>query len=118
VDVILDLVGAAYLPGNLRAMAQGARHIVVGVPSGGKGEIDLRALMGKRALVKGTVLRARPLEEKISLAREFEHRVCPLFAARKVRPVVDRTFSPGEVAEAHEYMAENRNFGKLLLLWD
>ena len=74
VDVILDLVGGAYLEGNLKVMAQGARQIVVGVPSGPKSEIDLRLLMGKRALIKGTVLRARPLEEKISLAREFEHR--------------------------------------------
>ena len=118
VDVILDLVGGAYLKGNLQVMAQGARQIVVGVPSGPKSEIDLRALMGKRALIKGTVLRARPLEEKISLAREFEHRVCPLFAARRVLPIVDHTFRPEEAPEAHQIMAENRNFGKILLLWD
>jgi NADPH:quinone reductase-like Zn-dependent oxidoreductase len=91
---------------------------VVGVPSGAKAEIDLRHLMGRRALMKGTVLRARPLEEKISLAREFEHRVCPLFAARKVRPIVDCTFLPDEAPEAHRVMEENRNFGKILLLWD
>ncbi len=96
VDVILDLVGGAYLEGNLRVLADGGRQIVVGVPSGPKGQIDLRLLMGKRALIKGTVLRARPLEEKISLAREFEHRVCPLFAARRVVPIVDSTFSPEE----------------------
>ena len=118
VDVILDLVGGAYLEGNLRVLAREGRHIVVGVPSGAKGEIDLRLLMGKRALIKGTVLRARPLEEKISLAREFEHRVCPLFAARKIRPIVDSTYRPEEAGDAHRAMAENRNFGKILLLWD
>jgi putative PIG3 family NAD(P)H quinone oxidoreductase len=118
VDVILDLVGGAYLEGNLKVMAQGARQIVVGVPSGGKAEIDLRALMGKRALIRGTVLRARPLEEKISLAREFEHRVCPLFAARRVLPIVDSSFGPEEVPGAHRVMEENRNFGKIVLLWD
>ena len=80
--------------------------------------MDLRLLMGKRAQIKGTVLRSRPLEEKITLAREFEHRVCPLFAARTVRPVVDRTFPPGEAGAAHVMLAENRNFGKILLLWD
>ncbi len=118
VDVILDLVGGDYLEGNLRVLAQGGRQIVVGVPSGPRGEIDLRLLMGKRALIKGTVLRARPLEEKIALAREFEHRVCPLFAARTVRPVVHRTYPATEAAEAHRAMAGNENFGKLLILWD
>jgi len=117
VDVILDLVGGEYLDGNLRVLAHGGRQIVVGVPSGANGPIDLRLLMGKRGTIKGTVLRARPLEEKITLAREFEHRVCPLFAARTVRPVVDRTFPPREAAAAHSAMAANRNFGKLLLLW-
>jgi NADPH:quinone reductase-like Zn-dependent oxidoreductase len=118
VDLILDLVGGEYLAGNLQVMAEGGRQIVVGVPSGAKAEIDLRTLMAKRGLVKGTVLRARPLEEKISLAREFESRVCPLFAARTLRPIVDGTFAPEEAGEAHLQMQENRNFGKLVLLWD
>jgi NADPH:quinone reductase-like Zn-dependent oxidoreductase len=118
VDLILDLVGGAYLAGNQRVLAERGRQIVVGVPSGAKAEIDLRLLMGKRALIKGTVLRARPLEEKISLARDFEHRVCPLFAARRMVPVVDRTFKPDEAPEAHRFLQENRNFGKVLLVWD
>ncbi len=118
VDLILDLVGGAYLEGNLKIMAPGARQIVVGVPSGGRAQIDLRLLMGKRALLKGTVLRARPLEEKIALAREFEHRVCPLFAARTVRPIVDSSFPAGRAPEAHHFMEGNGNFGKILLVWD
>jgi NADPH:quinone reductase-like Zn-dependent oxidoreductase len=118
VDVILDLVGGSYLEGNLTVLGQQGRHIVVGVPSGARGQIDLRLLMGKRGLIKGTVLRARPLEEKIALAREFEHRVCPHFAARNVFPVVDRTFAPEEAPEAHHYLEENKNFGKVLLLWE
>lgn len=117
VDLILDLVGGRYLEGNLKVLANEGRQIVVGVPSGAKAEIDLRLLMGKRALIKGTVLRARPLEEKISLAREFENRVCPLFAARQARPIVHGTFRPEEAGESHRLMEENRNFGKLLLLW-
>ncbi len=118
VDVILDLVGGEYLEGNLQVLGQGGRQVVVGVPSGPKGQIDLRLLMGKRALIKGTVLRARPLEEKITLAREFEHRVCPLFAARNIRTVVDRTYPPDQAPSAHRAMAANENFGKILLLWD
>lgn len=118
VDLILDLVGGAYLSGNLQVLATGGRHIVVGVPSGAKAEIDLRLLMGKRALIKGTVLRARPLEEKIALAREFEHRVCPLFAARRVLPIVDRFLPPEEVGSGHMALEANDTFGKIVLLWD
>jgi putative PIG3 family NAD(P)H quinone oxidoreductase len=118
VDVILDLVGGAYLEGNLRVLAEGGRQIVVGVPSGSTGQLDLRQLMAKRALIKGTVLRARPLEEKIILAREFEHRVCPLFAARSIRPVLDRVYPPEDAGAAHTAMAANENFGKFVLLWD
>jgi NADPH:quinone reductase-like Zn-dependent oxidoreductase len=69
-------------------------------------------------LIKGTVLRARPLEEKITLAREFQRRVCPLFAARTVVPVVDSTFSPEEASAAHRRLEGNENFGKVLILWD
>ncbi len=118
VDVILDLVGGAYLEGNLRVLGEGGRQIVVGVPSGAKARLDLHLLMTKRALLKGTVLRARQLEERIGLAREFERRVSPLFAARIIRPIVDSTFPPQEAAQAHRVMEENRNFGKLLIVWD
>jgi len=118
VDVILDLVGGAYLEGNLRVLGEGGRQIVVGVPSGAKARVDLHLLMTKRALLKGTVLRARQLEERIGLAREFERRVSPLFAARIIRPIVDSTFPPREAPQAHRVMEENRNFGKLLIVWD
>jgi len=118
VDLILDLVWGAYLEGNLKVLASEGRQIVVGVPSGHRAQIDLRLLMGKRALIKGTVLRARPLEEKISLAREFEHRVCSLFAAKRVVPIVDDTFAPEDAPEAHSFLEANRNFGKILLLWE
>lgn len=118
VDLILDLVGGVYLNGNLKVLATGGRQIVVGVPSGAKAEIDLRLLMGKRALIKGTVLRARPLEEKIALAREFEQRVCPLFAAKGVLPIVDRTLMPEDVGQGHQALEGNDTFGKIVLLWE
>ncbi len=118
VDVILDLVGGPYLAGNQQVMSSGARQIVVGVPGGPKAEIDLRALMGKRASIRGTVLRARPLDEKVSLALAFETQLIPLFEKGVIRPVIDRTFPPEEAAAAHRWMEENRNFGKILLLWE
>ena len=80
-------------------------------------EMDLRGLMVKRASVKGTVLRARPLEEKIELARVFEARVIPQFEQERLKPVIDRIYAPEEAAEAHRRMEANLNFGKLLLTW-
>jgi NADPH:quinone reductase len=117
VDVILDLVGGPYLEGNQRVIAQRGRHIVVGVPGGSDATISLRTLMGRRASIRGTVLRARPLPEKEALAEAFTREVLPGFAAGELRPVIDRSFPAEEAREAHRYMEENRNFGKILLAW-
>ena len=118
VDVILDLVGGPYLAGNLVVMAVGARQIVVGVPGGATAELDLRGLMVRRASIRGTVLRARPLEEKAALAQEFEHRVLPGFDDGSLRPVLDSKVEPGEVGGAHTAMEENLTFGKTVIVWD
>jgi len=118
VDVILDLVGGPYLAGNIAAMSTGARQVVVGVPGGARAEIDLRALMVRRAMIRGTVLRARPIEEKIALAREFEDRVLPGFEDGSLEPVLDRTFAPDEAGRAHRAMEDNQNFGKLVIVWE
>lgn len=117
VDVILDLVGAAYLPGNQRVLASGGRWIVVGVPGGARGEIDLSALMRRRANLTGTVLRSRPLEEKLALAADFRRRALPLFADGRLVPVLDRAFPAREAPAAHRRMEANLNFGKLVLTW-
>lgn len=117
VDVVLDLVGAAYLEGNLRCLAPRGRWIVVGVPSGHAGTMDLRALMGRRASITGTVLRARPSEEKAVLARDVARRLSPLIEKGALVPVVERAYAPEEVAEAHRRMESNLNFGKLLIVW-
>jgi NADPH2:quinone reductase len=117
VDVILDLVGAAYLEGNLEVLAPKARWIVVGVPSGRTGMIDLRRLMGRRASVTGTVLRARPSEEKAALARDFERTLVPLFESGRLSAVLDRAFPAEDASEAHRYIEENRSFGTIVLSW-
>jgi NADPH:quinone reductase len=122
VDVILDLVGGAYMAGNLRALATRARWVVVGVPGGGQGTLDLRRLMTRRAHLMGTVLRARPPEEKALLAREFETRVVPRFeggtGGGRLRPVVDTVLPWREGAEAHRRLEANDTFGKVLLEWE
>ncbi len=117
VDVIVDLVGGPYMAGNQKVVAPRGRHVVIGVPGGPRAEIDLRALMGKRASLRGTVLRARSTEEKAELARAFEERVSPHFESGAVRPVVDRILPAEEVADAHRLMEANDTFGKLLLRW-
>lgn len=117
VDVILDLVGGAYLAGNQRVVAERGRHIVVGVPAGSEANFSLRALMGRRASIRGTVLRARPVAEKAALARAFERDVLPAFEAGELLPVIDRVFPASAVAEAHRLMESNESFGKILLEW-
>ena len=116
-DVILDLVGAPYLEGNQRVLASRGRHIVVGVTGGATAEIDLRRLMGRRGSIRGTVLRARSVGEKALLARAFREQVIPGFEDGTLTPVVDRTFPATEASEAHRYMEEDANFGKILLTW-
>jgi NADPH2:quinone reductase len=117
VDVILDLVGGAYLQGNQRVVAVRGRHVVVGVPGGLEAELNLRVLMGRRASIRGTVLRARPLPEKIELANAFAAEVLPGFGTGELDPVIDRIFPAEEAADAHARMEANENFGKILLEW-
>jgi putative PIG3 family NAD(P)H quinone oxidoreductase len=117
VDVILDLVGGAFLAGNQRVVAERGRHIVVGVPAGSEGTLSLRSLMARRSSIRGTVLRARSVSEKAALARAFVRDVLPGFTAGELRPVIDRVYPARDVAEAHRLMESNRSFGKILLEW-
>lgn len=114
-DVVLDIVGGEYLDRNLMALRTCGTIVQVGLLGGGEASIALGRLMSKRARLVGTVLRARPLEEKIALSRRFAAEVLPLFETRSLRPVIDRRFSMNDVAEAHRYMESNANFGKILL---
>jgi NADPH:quinone reductase len=116
-DVILDLVGGAYLEGNLEVLGERARWVVVGVPGGSTGPLDLRRLMSRRALIRGTVLRPRPREEKARLAREFERLVVPGFETGSLRPVVDSVLAARDAPEAHRRIEANETFGKMLLSW-
>ncbi len=116
-DVILDLVGGPYLAGNQKVLATGGRHIVVGVTGGPRTEVDLRALMTRRAHIRGTVLRVRPVEEKIALMEAFERRALALFDTGVLRPVVDRVLPAEDAAEAHRLLEANATFGKVLLRW-
>ncbi|MGI5861066.1 MAG: NAD(P)H-quinone oxidoreductase [Myxococcales bacterium] len=116
-DVVLDLVGGAYLEENIRAMAPLGRLIAVGLVAGSSASLPLGLLLAKRLTLRGTVLRSRPLEEKIALALAFERQILPHFESGKLRPIVDRILPMAEVAEAHRLIEANATFGKLVLTW-
>jgi NADPH:quinone reductase-like Zn-dependent oxidoreductase len=115
VDLTIDLVGATSWPLDLEVAAQRGRIVLVGTMSGVKVEVDLGTLMRKRLTVVGTVLRSRPLEEKIDLVQSFARTMLPLLAAGRLRPVVDRVLPLGEAAAGHAAMEANENFGKIVL---
>jgi NADPH:quinone reductase len=114
-DVILELVGAPNMPDNLQALAIGGRITVIGVSAGVKAELNLLALMGKRARIYGSTLRARPLEEKALAARRLEHEVLPLFDAGALRVPIAATFPLEQVAAAYERFASGGKLGKVVL---
>lgn len=114
-DVVLELVGAPHFPGNLEALAQKGRIAVVGIGAGGEVTLPLFALMVKRALVRGTVLRPRPLEEKALAVRAFGREVVPLLASRRVRALVDSVFPASEVTAAFDRLDGPGKTGKVLV---
>jgi putative PIG3 family NAD(P)H quinone oxidoreductase len=114
-DVVLELVGAPNLPGDLKALATSGRIVVIGVPAGAKAELNLLALMGKRARIMGSTLRSRQLEEKAATARALEREVLPLFARGLLRVPVAGTFALADVAAAYERFLAGGKLGKILL---
>jgi putative PIG3 family NAD(P)H quinone oxidoreductase len=114
-DVILELVGAPNLRENLEALAAGGRITVIGVGAGASAEINLLALMGKRARIHGSTLRARPLEEKAIAARLLEHEVLPLFESGELRVPIADTFPLERAAEAYERFTAGGKLGKVVL---
>jgi NADPH2:quinone reductase len=114
--VVLELVGAPNMPGNLRALETGGRIAVIGVGAGPKTELNLLALMGKRARVHGSTLRARPLEEKALTARGVERHVLPLVESGAVTVPVAETFPLARVEEAYDRFAAGGKLGKVVLV--
>ena len=114
-DVILELVGAPNLAANLAAVGTAGRIVVIGVGGGAKAEINLLALMGKRATLRASTLRARPLEEKAATARALERQVLPLFDRGALRVPVAETFALADVAQAYERFAAGGKLGKIVV---
>jgi putative PIG3 family NAD(P)H quinone oxidoreductase len=114
-DVILDIIGAAYLDRNVDALAVDGRIATIGLQGGRKAELNLGALMAKRGTIKATTLRARPAAQKAAIVRAVRENVWPLIDAGKIRPVIHRELAMSQAPEAHRIMASNANIGKILL---
>lgn len=115
VDVILDLVGAAYFEANLQSLNLKGRLILVGLTAGRRAEIDLGIALSKRLKIIGTVLRSRPTNEKAEANQKFIAEVLPLLESGVIVPNVDRVFKMEEIRAAHEYLESNESFGKVIL---
>jgi putative PIG3 family NAD(P)H quinone oxidoreductase len=118
INVLLDLVGGPYVKASQKAMAHKGRMILVGTVAGGSYELDARYVMSKRLQVRGTVLRARSLEEKIAATRLFAAEVVPLLARGMLRPNVDSVFPLAEIAKAHQRLESNESFGKVVVIME
>lgn len=114
-DVILDIVGAKYLPRNVDALATSGRLVVIGMQGGVKGELNLGTLLRKRAAVLATSLRARPADEKASIVASVHENVWPLVADGTVRPIVHATVPLEQVRDAHQMLEDTTNTGKVVL---
>jgi NADPH2:quinone reductase len=116
--VIMDLVGGNYFAGDIAAATRLGRIILVGLVAGARADLDLRMLLNKRLLLRGTMLRSRTLQEKIAVTRAFEETGLPLLTQGKIVPVIDAVLPMTQAAEAHRIVENNENFGKIVLTWE
>ncbi len=114
-DVILDIIGAKYLQKNVKALAVSGRLAIIGMQGGVKAELNLAALLSKRAAITATGLRARPLNEKAAIVAAVREHVWPLIGNGQVRPIVDRTIPMADAAEAHRVVDASTHVGKVVL---
>lgn len=115
IDVVLDLAGGPYFTASQKLMAAKGRMVLVGTMAGAAAELDSRMVMSKRLRIRGTVLRARPLEEKIEVTQLFAREVVPLLASGVLRPNIDSRFPMADIRKAHERLESNQTFGKVVI---
>jgi putative PIG3 family NAD(P)H quinone oxidoreductase len=115
VDVILDIVGGDYIEKNLKCLALEGRMAIIAFLQGSRVTVDWRHIMMRRLTITGSTLRASPAARKVALARSLRENVWPLFAARKLNPVIHRVFPLAEAAAAHRLMESSAHIGKIML---
>ena len=114
-DVVLDLNGGPYFAASLEAMGLRGRLVLIGGVAGGKADVNLYEILRKRLHIIGTVMRARPLNEKIAITNSFASEVVPLFANETIQPVIDSVFPLEKIQDAHRRLESNETFGKVVL---
>jgi putative PIG3 family NAD(P)H quinone oxidoreductase len=117
VDIILDPIGSSYWQKNFACLALGARWIFIATLTGREVALDLGKLMQRRAHLIGSTLRSLPLDHKRRIVARFQNEFLPRLESGALQPIVDRVFPAAQVREAHGYMEENRNIGKIVLEW-
>lgn len=115
VDVILDMIGGDYTPGNLRSLAEDGRLVSINAMKGKDGLVDLSLVMRKRLIITGSTLRPRDTAFKSAIARSLEEHIWPLLAAGKIKPVIYQVFPFEKAAEAHALMESGEHIGKIVL---
>ena len=115
VNVILDMVGGSYIEKNLRSLALEGRYCFIAFLEGGRAEVDFRPLMMKRQTITGSTLRARPDAQKAFIAASLKEKVWPLLEAKKVTPVIYKTFALEDIVVAHKLMESSSHIGKIML---
>lgn len=115
IDLILDPVGGEYLERNLEALAENGRLVNIGLLGGAGAEMNMGLVLGKSLRIIGSRLRSRPLAEKIDLTRQFQKRFWPLLESGELQPVIDTNFPIQRAQDAHAYVRQNRNTGKVVL---
>jgi putative PIG3 family NAD(P)H quinone oxidoreductase len=118
VDVILDSIGGAYLPGNIESLAQGGRLVLIGLMSGARAEIDLSAVLRRHLKIFGSTLRTRPAAEKAEIVAAFVKQFGAALDAGRLRPPIYKILPAAEAATAHRMMQASEHFGKIILSFD
>lgn len=116
VNVILDIMGGSYLNGNISALAMDGRLVMLGFLGGARAnDIDLLAILGKRAVVTGSLLRARTATEKAAIADQLQEHVWPALSAGRCLPIIDKVYPLADAAQAHARMEGGDHIGKIVL---
>ena len=116
VDLILDPVGGDYLDRNVRALKRFGRLVNIGLLGGSRGEMKMGLVLGKRLRIIGSTLRSRSPAEKVKITEQFESGFWPLLRSGELKPIIDATFPIDHAQEAHAYVAQNKNIGKVILI--
>jgi NADPH:quinone reductase len=118
VNVILDMIGGDYTPGNIHSLAEEGRLVMINTMKGKDVQIDLSQVMRKRLIITGSMLRSREIEFKSAIARNLEKHIWPLLASGKIKPIIHSVFPAENAAEAHQLMESNDHMGKIVLSFE